>query len=85
MNLASQLISEFAGTMCLVSLDKMHDKCIFATPSKLLYPLIDQVQLWQGSHLLGHFTSNCCGCLDTRLMMQPRIRDYIDVFIDTEK
>ena len=71
--------------MCLFSLDKMHDKCIFATPSKLLYPLIDQVQPWQGSHLLGHFTSNCCGCLDTRLMMQPRIRDYIDVFIDTEK
>ena len=25
----------------------------------------------QSSHLLGHFTSNCCGCLDTRLMMQP--------------
>ena len=26
---------------------------------------------FQSSHLLGHFTSNCCGCLDTRLMMQP--------------
>ena len=25
----------------------------------------------QSSQLLGHFTSNCCGCLDTRLMMQP--------------
>ena len=40
----------------------------FATPSEFLYPQIDQVQ---SSHLLGHFTSNCCGCLDTRLMMQP--------------
>lgn len=73
MNLTSLLTAEFAWTMCLVRLDKMHDKCILRLPQISFIPWSIRCSLGrvQSSHLLGHFTSNCCGCLDTRLMMQP--------------
>ena len=73
MNLTSLLTAEFAWTMCLVRLDKMHDKCILRLPPSSFIPWSIRCSLGrvQSSHLLGHFTSNCCGCLDTRLMMQP--------------